>query len=43
MLDLSMFGVMVMLMLELHEKYMGEGNLLEDIDPVMFNSGLHSL
>ena len=32
-LDFIMFGVMITLMLELHERYLGEDNLVEWIEP----------
>jgi hypothetical protein len=42
-LDLAMFLIMGTLTLDLHKKYMGEGNELEDFDPKVFNAGLHSM
>jgi hypothetical protein len=43
LLDFFMFIIMGSLTLDLHKKYMGEGNTFEDIDPVLFNAGLHSI
>lgn len=42
-LDFLMFTIMILLMLELHERYMGSGKELSDVDPKLFNSCLHSL
>jgi len=42
-LDLLMFLLMGTLTLDLHKKYMGDGNELEDLDPILFNAGLHSV
>jgi len=42
-LDFLMFTIMIILMLELHERYMGDGKALSDVDPKLFNACLHSL
>jgi hypothetical protein len=42
-LDFLMLTIMIILMLELHEKYMGSGKQLSDVDPKLFNASLHSL
>jgi len=41
-LDLIMFGTMLSLMAGAHEDLMGEGKTFENIDPKLFNAGLHS-
>lgn len=38
-----MFGLMILIMMELHERFMKEGEPLEMLDGKMFNAGLHSL
>ena len=43
MMEYFMFADMILLMLSLHEKYMGPGKSLPDIDPKIFNATLHSI
>ena len=37
-----MLAVMIVLMLDLHKELMGDGKVLEDWDPIVFNACLHS-
>lgn len=41
MMEYFMFADMILLMLGLHEKYMGPGNTISEIDPKIFNATLH--
>jgi len=41
-LDTLMLITMGLLMLELHDTYMGEGKAIDWIDPELFNALLHS-
>ena len=41
MMEYFMLADMILLMLGLHEKYMGEGNAIPEIDPKVFNATLH--
>ncbi|CAG9316768.1 unnamed protein product [Blepharisma stoltei] len=43
MLDIIMFGCMILISMSLGKKYMGEGNRYPDADPVLFNACMHSI